>query len=270
MDKPSSNPYSWNEYANMLYIDQPIGVGFSYGSSTVDSTMGAAKLVYNLLQAFYAKFPEYTSREFAIWTESYGGHYGPGFAKYILDQNTAITAGTANGTKINLSALGINNAWVNPYDAYKGMIDFAANNTHKKLISVAQAASYSKSLEQSCAPALQRCWKDQADTSCRAAMNLCKNGIESPISRAADFDVYDVRKVRRGKWPPQTYEKWLQQPAIQTMIGAKQRYSECPRSIQSKFMSTGDGELARCWVCGSRLMGRRFEEFQVGFGAGCC
>ncbi|KAF2666949.1 putative carboxypeptidase S1 [Microthyrium microscopicum] len=240
MDKPSNNPYSWNDYANMLYIDQPIGVGFSTGSSTVDSTTGAAKLIWNLIQAFYAKFPEYTSREFAIWTESYGGHYGPGFAKYILDQNKAIASGKINATKINFSALGINNAWVNPYDAYKGMIDFAANNSHKPLISSTTAGRYTQLLEQSCAPALKKCWADSTDASCRSAMNTCKIGIESPISMAGDFDVYDVRKGRRGKWPPQTYEKWLQQPAVQTMIGAKQKYNECPRQIQARFQSTGD------------------------------
>lgn len=70
---PSLNPYSWNNYANMLYIDQPIGVGFSYGTDPVTSTLTAAPYVWKLIQAFYDQFPKYENREFGIWTESYGG-----------------------------------------------------------------------------------------------------------------------------------------------------------------------------------------------------
>jgi hypothetical protein len=66
---PSLNEYSWNNYANMLYVDQPIGVGFSYGTDDVTSTVTAAPYVWKLLQAFYAQFPEYESRDFAIFTE---------------------------------------------------------------------------------------------------------------------------------------------------------------------------------------------------------
>ena len=93
---PSLNPYSFNNYANskslsiesiteaqilmpylVLYIDQPIGVGFSYGNDPVTSTVTAAPYVWTLLQAFYAQFPQYENRNFGIFTESYGGHYGP-------------------------------------------------------------------------------------------------------------------------------------------------------------------------------------------------
>lgn len=66
---PSLNPYSWNTYSNMIYIDQPIGVGFSYGNDAVNSTVTAAPFVWKLLQAFFAHFPEYESREFNLFTE---------------------------------------------------------------------------------------------------------------------------------------------------------------------------------------------------------
>ena len=81
---PVLNPYSWNNYANMLYVDQPIGAGFSFGIDNVTSTSeGAAPYAWILLQAFYAQFPSYKNRNFGLFTESYGGHYGPEFASYL-------------------------------------------------------------------------------------------------------------------------------------------------------------------------------------------
>jgi carboxypeptidase C (cathepsin A) len=62
----------------MLYIDQPIGSSFSYGDDAVNSTISSAPYVWKLLQAFYVQFPQYKNRDFGIFTESYGRHYGPG------------------------------------------------------------------------------------------------------------------------------------------------------------------------------------------------
>jgi len=61
----------------MLYIDQPIATGFSYGDDNVNSTLSSAPYIWRLLQAFYSQFPQYKNRDFGIFTESYGGHYGP-------------------------------------------------------------------------------------------------------------------------------------------------------------------------------------------------
>jgi carboxypeptidase C (cathepsin A) len=68
----------------MLYVDQPIGTGFSYGDDPVNSTATAAPYVWILLQAFFAHFPQYENRGFGLFTESYGGHYGPGKLKKNL------------------------------------------------------------------------------------------------------------------------------------------------------------------------------------------
>ncbi len=80
---PVLNPNSWNNAANMLYVDQPIGTGFSFGTDGATSTVTAAPYVWTLLQAFYAQFPTYQNRNFGLFTESYGGHYGPEFAFYL-------------------------------------------------------------------------------------------------------------------------------------------------------------------------------------------
>ena len=46
---------------------------------------------------------------FNLWTESYGGHYGPTFFEYFYDQNAAIAKGTQDGCALRLDSLGIGN-----------------------------------------------------------------------------------------------------------------------------------------------------------------
>lgn len=66
------NPYSWNNEANVLYIDQPIGVGFSYGDLKVGTSEAAAADVWSFLQIFLAdkRFSHLQKNKLALWTES--------------------------------------------------------------------------------------------------------------------------------------------------------------------------------------------------------
>ena len=66
------NPYSWNNESNILYIDQPVGTGFSHGQTTVGTSQEAAADVWTFIQIFLSdlKFATYRSRKLAIWTES--------------------------------------------------------------------------------------------------------------------------------------------------------------------------------------------------------
>ncbi|OCK87501.1 carboxypeptidase S1, CPD-S1 [Cenococcum geophilum 1.58] len=223
---PSLNPYSFNEYANMLYVDQPIGVGFSYGTDSVTSTVTAAPYVWKLLQAFYTQFPQYENRDFGIFTESYGGHYGPEFAHYTQQQNSAIDAGSVTGQKINLVALGINNGYY--------------NNTYKSLISQSSYNSYMSRYNSDCLPAIQACTSSRSNSACSNADNTCYNDIEGPLSQAADFDVYDIREPSDDPYPPETYVTYLRSSAVVKAIGAKSTYQECPNAPYNKFSTTGD------------------------------
>lgn len=66
------NPYSWNNNANMLFIDQPVGVGFSHGDLKVGTSQQAAADVWKFLQIFLSdsRFSNLSSHDLAIWTES--------------------------------------------------------------------------------------------------------------------------------------------------------------------------------------------------------
>ena len=82
--KPIHNPYSWNNNASVIFLDQPLNVGYSYGDESVSDTVAASKDVYALLVLFFKQFPEYKDLEFHIAGESYAGHYIPVFASGIL------------------------------------------------------------------------------------------------------------------------------------------------------------------------------------------
>ncbi|BDD60985.1 hypothetical protein MAP00_006071 [Monascus purpureus] len=237
---PSLNPYSFNEVANVVYIDQPIGVGFSYGTDTVTSTDSAAPYVWKLLQAFFTRFPEYESREFAIFTESYGGHYGPEFAHYIQQQNEGIKRGLVKGEEINLVALGINNGWFDSGIQEKAYADFAYNNNYRRLINESQYESFLAAYYTKCLPAVQLCNLLRTNEACENADNICGSNIDNPISEAADFDVYDVRSPAEDPNPPSTYSSYLQQEGVVKAIGARVQYQECPDAPYDKFSKTGD------------------------------
>ena len=60
------NPYSWTEKANIIFIEQPSGVGFSWSATTQDYTTGdeqSAEDVYQFLLGFTQRYPQYAGRK---------------------------------------------------------------------------------------------------------------------------------------------------------------------------------------------------------------
>lgn len=112
------NPYSWNSNANIMWIDQPAGVGFSYDNSTSDrrdsTEAEMADDLYMFLQEFFTRHPNYLKSEFYVFGESYGGHFVPSIAHRIHQGNLA-----GEGNHINLAGIGIGNGLTDPFVQYQ-------------------------------------------------------------------------------------------------------------------------------------------------------
>lgn len=111
----SMNPYAWNTIANMVFIESPCGVGFSYSDDDNDyktDDVQTATDNYALIQAFFDRFPQFLKNDLYITSESYGGHYMPTLAKYIVDQNTA-----SNQPLLNFKGFAVGNPATTFYSA---------------------------------------------------------------------------------------------------------------------------------------------------------
>ncbi|XP_042373888.1 serine carboxypeptidase-like 42 isoform X2 [Zingiber officinale] len=84
------NKKSWNKVSNLLFVESPAGVGWSYSNSTSDYNSGdesTANDMLTFLLGWYEKFPEFRSRDLFLTGESYAGHYIPQLANVLLDYN---------------------------------------------------------------------------------------------------------------------------------------------------------------------------------------
>ncbi|GMN52518.1 hypothetical protein TIFTF001_021662 [Ficus carica] len=119
------NPYSWINAANLLFVESPIGVGFSYTNTSSDIKDLGDKITaqdsYTFLINWFRRFPQYKSHKFYIAGESYAGHYVPQLAEVIFDKNKQVE----KRDYINLKGFMVGNALLDDETDQKGMIDYA-------------------------------------------------------------------------------------------------------------------------------------------------
>ncbi|KAE8596603.1 hypothetical protein XENTR_v10016174 [Xenopus tropicalis] len=113
--------YSWTEKFSVLYIDNPVGTGFSF----TDDDKGFAKDqndvgrdLYSALTQFFQMFPEYQKNEFYATGESYAGKYVPAIGYYIHTHNPTAKV------KINFKGIAIGDGLCDPEMMLGGYADF--------------------------------------------------------------------------------------------------------------------------------------------------
>jgi serine carboxypeptidase-like clade 4 len=122
-DSISFNPYSWTRLANMIYLDQPRGTGYSgivNGITQPWSLGGAANDMHGFLQAFFLRHQELKANDLYIFGESYAGHYVPDLAARLLEDRTLPT----------LKGIAIGNGVVSTTAWVESMIPYLKSNDY--------------------------------------------------------------------------------------------------------------------------------------------
>ncbi|KAJ7968499.1 Carboxypeptidase [Quillaja saponaria] len=119
----------------MLFLESPVGVGFSYSNTTSDyENLGddfTANDAYTFLQNWFTKFPSYRTRTFYIAGESYAGKYVPELVELIHDRNQDPSL------HIDLKGILLGNPETSDAEDWRGMVDYAwshaviSDETHK-------------------------------------------------------------------------------------------------------------------------------------------
>lgn len=127
-DKLEYNDGSWDEFTNLLFVDNPVGTGFSYVNT--DSYLHELSEMADQFMIFMEKwlelFPEYADDDIYFAGESYAGQHIPYIAKAIMDRNK----NSSNGEKPwNLKGLLIGNGWIAPAEQYLAYLPFAYNKS---------------------------------------------------------------------------------------------------------------------------------------------
>ncbi|XP_022124612.2 retinoid-inducible serine carboxypeptidase [Pieris rapae] len=106
--------YTWIKNFNVIFLDNPVGTGFSYVddlSLLTTTNDEIAQDFVKVMQGFYTKHPEFETVPLYIYGQSYGG-------KMAVDMGIRMREAELNGSiKSNLRGIAMGNAWISPVDA---------------------------------------------------------------------------------------------------------------------------------------------------------
>lgn len=306
------NPWSWNNEVNMLYIDQPNQVGFSYDiptngttdesevtlqdfsdvvpeqnntfyvgtfasqnpNSTANGTTNSARSLWHFAQTWFQEFPAYRPNNSAIsiFTESYGGRYGPAFAAFFEEQNERIANESISDEGeeyiIHLDTLGIINGCIDLLIQEPSYPEIAYNNTYG--IQAINQTLYLQALdnfyrpETGCRALILECQalanegdpnatgnNATVNQACGAADLYCSNEVEGQYVNESGRNYYDIAAIDPTPFPPNYYLGYLAQNYVQAALGVPVNYTESNSGVYQAFSSIGD--YARTDIRGGQI-----------------
>ncbi|TFY57968.1 hypothetical protein EVJ58_g6707 [Rhodofomes roseus] len=250
-DNATYNPYSWNEKANIFFIDQPIGVGFSYAEfgETVGNTVDAAKDIAAFVAIFFEHFHKFKGRSFHMAGESYGGRYIPVFASEVYDQNVKLEA--VGMTPINLTSVMIGNGCTDWSGMTAAYFDMQCRPMSQPPIMDIKSCVRMKQALPRCQHMMKESCLDRFDSiDCEAANNFCNAELYDPFF-ATGYNPYDISKPCDGRiedtlcYPvTKAIGQYLDKPDVRSLLGVDPavgaNFSSCDDDVADAFDASQD------------------------------
>ncbi|KAG9238770.1 carboxypeptidase 2 [Amylocarpus encephaloides] len=260
------NPYSWNEVTNLLFISQPLGVGFSYSTeglgtldpftmllqetwptnakgrypvvdaSLISTTEQAAVAAWHIVQGFFGGLPQLDAKvktkEFHLWTESYV------FFNYFSQQNEMISTCKLQGTKLNFGTLGLISPIIDAAVQYPQHPEFAIHNTYG-------IKAYNET--GGCLDRISKCRQTSMSTPadyaiCADATNFCDNNVANVYMDIGNRDAQDIRiQLLQDHYAGHHWIDYLNLASTQNAIGVDLNYTHpIARAVSRAFGNTGE------------------------------
>ena len=228
------NKYSWTNNANMFWIDQPPGTGFSEG----DADSGEEEVANDMLGFLIALFdalPQY-NRDFYVFGESYAGHYIPAITHRIHVYN-----GQNPSPKIDLKGMGIGNGLTDPSEQYKWYPKMAYNSTTAPQVVTEEEYKEMEESVEMCTRLIDLCNQfDGQNPTCFASMIYCNMKLMKPYQDHG-MNPYDMRQ--KCEKPPLCYDfseidKFLNDPSTKQILKADPSitWQQCNFQVNLQFM----------------------------------
>ncbi|KAK4096183.1 alpha/beta-hydrolase [Parathielavia hyrcaniae] len=234
-----------------------LGVFASQDSqATANTTANAALAAWHFMQIWTQQFPKYKprNRKLSIWTQSYGGHYGPTFANFFTEQTRKIEAGTLppDTVPLRVDTVGIVNGCVDILTQLPSYAQMAHNNTYG--IQIIDQNEYEAALARfpECERRVQACRSlarsqdpaelghvEAVNAACSGAYYYCY-GTMGHILESRGRNVYDIVQTMPESFPTRYAGGYFNSKEVQLELGVPLNMSGIALTVWNAFMQTGD------------------------------
>ncbi|KAL8144450.1 hypothetical protein V2J09_017482 [Rumex salicifolius] len=257
------NKFAWNSDANLLFLETPAGVGFSYSNRSSDlydtGDRRTARDSLRFLVRWMNRFPRYRNRELYLTGESYAGHYVPQLARAILDYNSK----SKQPFLLNLKGIMVGNAVTDNYYDNLGTVTYwwshamISDRTFRQLVNTCDFHRQKNS--------------DECETLYSYAMdkefgNIDQYNIYSPPCNHSDGAAADAtgpthRAMRLPHLPARSLMKKLSGYDPCTEKYAELYYNR--PDVQKAFHANTSGKIPYKWTACSEVLNRNWNDTEV-------